>query len=313
MSCLYPLKGFRDAGGKLRRTWRPGVIEPISVACGQCLGCRLDRSKDWALRCMHEARFEAFENGRESAFVTLTYRDEALPVSESLDHDDFKQFMKLLRHRIGHRFSYYMCGEYGGENRRPHYHALLFGVDFQDGEHWRTRNGHKYYRSPTLEKAWKLGFSDYSDVTWANAAYVARYILKKVNGDQADEHYEHVTRYGEVVRLKPEYTRMSLRPAIGKRWFEKYYEDCFPSDNIHLDGRRFRVPRYYDNLYRDMDPEAFAEIQERRRLNAERYSETLERIGVTAEARQECLEKKVGLLKRDLGDDNERIEELRDF
>jgi hypothetical protein len=51
-------------------------------------------------------------------------------------------------------------------------------------------------------------------------------------------HYE-VIDYdtGEVVDLKPEYTTMSRRPGIAGDWFDKYKDDVYPSDTIHLSGR----------------------------------------------------------------------------
>ena len=135
---------------------------------------------------MHEAQMH--EN---NCFITLTINPEELEKRKnkwSLDHREFQLFMKRLRKKYG-EVRFYMCGEYGEENKRPHYHACLFGVEFEDKELHRVRRGIPLYKSETLNKLWKLGFCTIGDVTFESAAYVARYIMKKVTGEKAEEHY----------------------------------------------------------------------------------------------------------------------------
>ena len=128
MSCYHPIKGFRTTTGvsfsQLRRDDHVGDIE---IPCGRCIGCRMRRASDWSLRVMHEAQL-----WKENCFVTLTYGHGKLPPNGSLDHGDFQLFMKRLRKRVGKPVRFYMCGEYGDEGGRAHYHACLFNVDFQD-------------------------------------------------------------------------------------------------------------------------------------------------------------------------------------
>jgi len=89
--------------------------------------------------------------------------------------------------------------------------------------------------------------------------------MKKINGKQAAEHYQTVdTKTGEVQQVKSEYTTMSRRPGIGKAWFDKYTSDVFPSDEVIVNGKPARPPRYYDSQYELSDPEDLAAVKLRR-------------------------------------------------
>lgn len=209
----------------------------VYLPCGQCYACRIARSRDWATRCVLEAR--AF--GDNNSFITLTYDPEYMPSDMSLHKEDFQKFMKRLRKNSGKKIRYYMCGEYGELHNRPHFHACLFGYKPDDLYVWSIHDGIKLYRSPFLEKCWPLGFVTVGDVTYESAAYVARYVLKKKTGLIAEEHYNG--------RL-PEYTNMSLKPGIGQTYFEKYSEEIYNRDFVVIrDGIKAKVPRYFDSIY----------------------------------------------------------------
>ena len=146
----------------------------------------------------------------ENSFVTLTYSDEHLPDGGRLVLDDFQRFFKRLRKRVGVPVRYYHCGEYGETFGRPHYHACIFGYGFPDRVLWSYSNGQPLYSSKELSDLWPYGHALIGEVTFDSAAYVARYIMKKVNGDRADEHYRRVDLdTGEIYQLPPEYTTMS--------------------------------------------------------------------------------------------------------
>lgn len=202
------------------------------------------RSREWAVRCCHEAQIQ---EPKGSCFLTLTYDDEHLPADQSLDVRDWQLFAKRLRKLVG-PFRFFHCGEYGDENLRPHYHALIFGVDFLlDRYFFKMSNGHRLYRSETLEKAWTAGYSSIGSMSYQSAAYVSRYCLKKVTGDQAEAHYMRPNlETGEMGPVKPEYITMSRRPGIGADWIEKFSGDVYPSDDLVLGGKRFKTPRFYD-------------------------------------------------------------------
>mgnify|MGYP006902733287 CR=1 FL=1 len=201
------------------------------------------------------------------AFITLTYNEDACPKDGSLVPRDFRLFMKRLRFDLEQKVKYYHCGEYGDQDGRPHYHACVLGHGFPDRWHWTTRNGIPSYRSPQLEKLWKLGFSELSDITAKSAAYVARYIMKKVNGDKAETHYMRVDKEtGECWWIHPEYATMSK--GFGRSWFEKYGSDIFPRDETVFEGRLVQTPKFYDKLLAEIDEELLAHIKSKRVANA---------------------------------------------
>lgn len=143
-----------------------------------------------------------------------------------------------------------MSGEYGTELGRPHFHACLFGINFNDRTPWRKNtNSDQLYRSATLERLWKHGNSEIGAVTFQSAAYVARYIVAKVTGDRATSHYTYITTDGEILQRTPEFNRMSLRPGIGAEWFKRYSTDVFPTDQVIINGHATTPPRYYEKLH----------------------------------------------------------------
>jgi len=231
----------------------------------RCIGCKLEYSRQWALRCVHEAQLHD-----DNAFVTLTYADANIPLGGTLIKKDFQDFAKRLRKKAGCKLSYYHCGEYGERTRRPHYHALLFGVDFPDKTPFKkSADGSDIYHSELLQRLWPQGFCTTGAVTFESAAYVARYVMKKITGAQAEKHYERIDEEtGEVHRLLPEYTTMSLKPAIAKGWYERFKTDAYPSDFVVLRGRKMKPPKYYDRLLELEDPEARAALKVRREEEA---------------------------------------------
>lgn len=246
----------------------------MEVPCGQCIGCRLERSRQWAIRCVHEASLHD-----ANCFITLTYNNANLPSDGSLDLDHFQRFMKRLRKKHG-EVRFFHCGEYGSSLGRPHYHACLFGFDFADKKLWKvTESGSRLYRSESLEQLWPYGYSSIGDVTFESAAYVARYIMKKVTGKKAEEHYNG---------LKPEYTTMSRRPGIASGWFEKFSSDVYPRDEIIIRGKKMKPPRFYDSQFEVLDPDAMSDIKVRRKKQAKKRSadNTYDRLEVRRKVKE---------------------------
>ena len=275
----------------------------ISLPCGQCIGCRLEKSRQWAVRCMHEAQLH--EN---NCFITLTYDEENLK-SRSLDKTDFQKFLKRFRKSIAPaKIRYYMAGEYGSKFGRPHFHACIFGYDFHDKKLFkRTPSGSLIYRSKNLEKLWTYGYSSIGDVTFESAAYIARYIMQKYNGEM-DRNNTHITREehytycdlstGELIKLEPEYNKMSLKPGIGAEWLKKYRSDVYPNDYVVINGKKTKPPRYYDKIQQIDYPFEYEEISHNREKTAKLRHEdnTLDRLA----AKEQVTKAKLQLLKRTL-------------
>lgn len=263
MTCYYPLDAWQKAPGtKPVFKFKTGYSY-LQLPCGQCSGCRLARSRAWAVRCVLESQLHDF-----NCFITLTYADN--PVS--LRKSDFQKFMKRLRKCIAPtQIKFFMCGEYGENFERPHYHACIFGFDFPDKYLWSVRDGVKLYRSPMLEQLWTAGFSSVGDVTFESAAYVARYVLKKINGDAAAEHYEHVDDFGEVHDRLPEYCDMSRGGRTGRGiaydWYRQFKSDC-EKDYLVMRGVKMRPPRYFDQLLHSEDPACYESIKNSRKAHA---------------------------------------------
>lgn len=310
MACYKPLTAWYskeiNPSGKRGITFNPRQAEQpddeLELPCGQCIGCRLERSRQWAIRCIHEAQLH-----EDNCFITLTFNPESLAAREnpwSLDKTEFQKFMKRLRkHFNPKKVRFFHCGEYGEKYGRPHYHAILFGVDFADKQLHRVINGHRLYVSETLEKLWPYGYSSIGNVTFESAAYVARYILKKVNGEQAEEHYTVIDpETGELLPIEPEYTTMSRRPGIAAEWFEKYHTDVYPSDYITVRGVKMRPPKFYDKLNATTRPYEMEDIKNERIEKARQYNEnnTPERLAVREQVQKHKLKKLPRNLDKDL-------------
>ena len=193
-----------------------------------------------------------------------------------------------------------MAGEYGENFGRPHFHACIFGYDFNDKKLWkRTPSGSIIYRSEHLETLWPFGYSSIGDVNFESAAYVARYIMKKITGKNAQDHYTEIDpNTGEITDRKPEFNKMSLKPGIGYQWLKRYKSDVYPHDYVVIRGKKVKPPKYYDKQYAKENPYEWDEVLYKREISAKlRYEDnTLERLAVKEKVTKAKLQK----LKRNL-------------
>lgn len=298
MACYHPISAYQCADGSIvfQERKRFDTVKSLNLPCGQCIGCRLERSRQWAMRCMHEAQLH-----EHNCFITLTYDDTHLPSDKSLDYRDFQLFVKRLRKKFGNaKIRYYMAGEYGENFGRPHFHACIFGHDFHDKKLWkRTPSGSLIYRSPDLEALWPFGYSSIGDVNFESAAYVARYIMKKITGKGASEHYTELDEEtGEIIKRKPEFNKMSLKPGIGYEWYKKYRSDVYPHDYVVIRGQKVKPPKFYDKKYKNDYPYEFDELLYQREKRAKlNFADNIpERLAVKEQVTQAKLQK----LKRNL-------------
>lgn len=264
MACYAPIIGYYGRSVNPNTGRRPIVFNVsqafsgvrVQLPCGQCIGCRLERSRQWALRIVQEQRMHA-----ESAFLTLTYSDKNLPLNGSLVVRDLQLFMKRLRKRRAKGLRFFGCGEYGETTRRPHYHVLLLNTMFPDQIFCKKSftGDFDLKTSVELSELWPFGEHWIGDVTFQSAAYVARYCIKKVTGKNAEAHY------GE---RQPEFTCMSRRPGIGYTWFTRHGDEAYARDSCVANGREVGLPRYYDTKYEAVDPTYLGELKVLRRRNA---------------------------------------------
>lgn len=263
MTCYHPLTAYQHRFLKNSKTGKSIIDfkggsfrewEEITLPCGKCIGCRLERSRQWAVRCVHEALLH-----EKNCFITLTFNDDNLRSDGSLDKRDFVLFMKRLRKEYGAGIRFFHCGEYGSKLGRPHHHAILFNFDFPDKVLFRLSNGIPLYRSESLERLWPFGFSTVGACTFESAAYVARYVLKKINGDMAEEYY-----HGKV----PEYVTMSRMPGIGHDWLLKNPEIYNYDEVVIRNGIKCRPPAYYDKIFGELAPDFMEDLKEKRKVKA---------------------------------------------
>lgn len=288
MPCYNPLKAYRSRivnpfTGKRSMVFSHtkalgfGLLKPIELPCGQCIGCRLEKSRQWAIRCMHEA-----ETHEANCFITLTYKPSCLPEFGSIDKNAPVLFMKRLRKKYGSKIRSFGCAEYGEKKGRPHYHICLFNFDFPDKERVKdkfgvpiSRNGFPVWVSESLAELWPYGRHEIGGLSFDSAAYVARYVTKKINGEQAKTHYQTVDEHGEIVRLEPERSIcVSRRPGIGKKWLEIFKKGVRENDSVIIPRGNKNVeakpPKYYDRQWELEDPEEFEKAKQKRISKARR-------------------------------------------
>lgn len=260
MPCYHPLPGWigrkRTESGKRSIHFNPAdawTDKKLEIPCGRCIGCRLERARQWAIRCMHEAQLHP-----SSMFATLTYDDDHLPPRGSLRPRDFVLFMKRLRQARTDGLRYFQCGEYGSNLERPHHHALLFNLELPDKQLLPAPPGAvNLFRSEELDRLWGQGATTVGHVTFESAAYVAGYALKKITGPPAAQHY--------AGRL-PEYCTMSRRPGIGAHWLERFKSDVYPDDSVTIRGGiKCRPPKFYDTRLTERERRRYAKRREEQR------------------------------------------------
>lgn len=253
--CLYPQKIVRAYG------------DEIVAKCGNCIECLQEKSEEWAFRIMLEKRHH-----KEACFVTLTYAE----TDGNLHKRDLQLFLKRLRKHISPvKIRYFACGEYGSKGRRPHYHLIIFGWKPADGFLWRENRGTRLYRSPTLERLWKAGFSSFGDISFHSAKYCAKY-LQKLNDPPGDN-------------IEP-FVCMSNRPGIG---FDSISPEVAKTDRVYVEGRYIKAPRYWIKVL-EREGVDLTDLKRIRRENSERYIPDAVHLRV----RKSYFLKKFGRLRR---------------
>lgn len=243
--------------------------------------------KKWATRCVLEA-----SQWEYNWFITFTYDDDHLPKAEEMQDDKgniytdngfwngyleprhMTLFLKTLRERWKRWYDhdnirFYYCGEYGDRFKRPHYHALMFNLPIEQQDlifYKKTRDGNILYKCPKIEELWGKGYVVVAQLNWSTAAYTARYVMKKITGEESSEYY---AKRGQT----QEFVRMSRMPGIARQFYEDHKDEIYKTDEIILKvtGQKpgkIKVPSYYDRIY-DIDyPSDMQRVKEIRKENA---------------------------------------------
>ncbi len=286
MPCFAPMRAFRSriertSTGERAVTFKVDEAyydTEFMLPCGKCIGCKKEKSRQWAMRCMHEASLHKY-----NCFLTLTHNDESLPLYGSLDRDAFPLFMKRLRKRFSSdRIRYFHVGEYGSKSWRPHYHCLLFGFEFPDRYSIGKRGENEVYRSPVLERLWSqdkksLGLREIGSLTFQSALYCCKYLQKDTRDDAL---YERHLPTGEVVHLVPEYSTMSRRPGIGRGWIDEFKDEVYQHDSVVVNGHECKPVRYYDDVVGKEDPALMRRIKRKRVAAINPEEQTPDRLTV---------------------------------
>ena len=246
------------------------------IPCGHCIGCRLEYSRQWANRCLLE-----MQQHKENCFITLTYDEDNLPqkwfcrlddhkeyIMPTLQKRDLQLFVKRLRKQLDKediKIRFFGCGEYGDNTFRPHYHAIIFGWMPTDLTLVSKSDlGYNYYSSELLSKVWPYGFNLVTEASWETAAYVARYVTKKVNGKYKD--------FYDNNNIEPEFIKMSNRPGIGYDYYfgnstDKNCYAIFLEDYVKTDfgSRKISRVRYFDKKLEEEDPDLMADLKKTRK------------------------------------------------
>lgn len=227
------------------------------IPCGKCEGCRIANLQQWAFRAKSE-----LDQHEVSAFITLTCSDDKLPLvfpDGKLQHRPFQLFMKRFRRWLDDwcdkrkisriKVRYIMCGEYGTNTFRPHYHVIIFGWFPCDYQLFEYNGKYATYISPALYDLWtdpdddkSLGFHTVAVANDATIRYLVGYVMKKCDGKYPKD--------------APPYLRVSTRPAIGLDWLKRYQSEIFahdglffPNDYVFYGSSKQSVPRYFVKKY----------------------------------------------------------------
>ena len=168
MKCRHPIDvSVKSAGERVsvRSHGYSSVYQgraSFLVPCGKCLACKARRKSEMVFRMDTEKRLGHLDSEgnvvkyKHCFFITLTYAPEFLPhfvplrydtrtgeVFESVevpeDHtgllnpEHLSGFMKRLRRYYSLDCKAFLCGEYGDDYSRPHYHLIFYSdLNWQD-------------------------------------------------------------------------------------------------------------------------------------------------------------------------------------
>jgi len=199
-----------------------------TLPCGKCPNCYKRRVSQWSFRLMEEDK-----KSSSSLFITLTYDTNKVPLTKkgfmTLQKRDVQLFMKRLRKANRNQLKYFLCGEYGGKTKRPHYHVILFNANLE-----------------TIQKVWDNGHVHYGQVSEASVGYTLKYMMKpqrvpEHKNDDRDKEFQLMSK-GIGITYITDSTIKWHKADIEQRLY------------LNLtDGKKISMPRYYKDKIYDRD------------------------------------------------------------
>jgi hypothetical protein len=228
----------------------PFTHNGMLLPCGKCVGCRIAKSREWTYRLTNE-----MQNWKDAVFITLTYDEQNLPKDGKLQKIHLQKYFRAMRKRLkskGRNIKYFAAGEYGDdpEKKRPHYHAIVFGIGLAYGDRIHMRRRIPPHFDDIVQESWNRGLVWTDDVVRKSIGYVTDYVHKKY----LDKYKEH--------NIEPPFQLVSQ--GIGKQ-YALQNADILQSrlgDKFH--GNDVSLPRYYRRIL-DIPPEPFQEEARKRR------------------------------------------------
>lgn len=244
---------------------RLGSQKALTLPCGLCFGCRCDNARSWSLRMMHETRYHA-----HNYFITLTYAPEHMPLNGMLNYSHLTKFFKRARHSFqtaAKPFKYFACGEYGDKTLRPHFHFAGFDFVLDDLRFFKkTPNGGAYFLSEALRDCWRYGHVIVAPLEWDSAAYIARYVTKKMHGKGIRDWVDPDT--GECFPFPVEKPFMSK--GLGLPFYNQHKDEIWDLDGcLYKQQYLIKPPRYYFKELVKEDPWKAMAIQSAREKSHE--------------------------------------------
>lgn len=283
--CLHPLHAWfgkytSDEG--VRHIYFTPPSDPedvvrnyVPLPCGKCLGCLDDRRKTWINRLLLE-----YDNAKCGSFITLTYNQDYVPDRPMKSH--FQKFIKRFRNiprdlnfpPLPPDFKYFGCGECGGERGRPHYHALLFGVDLLS-DIWQpyiavVKDGVPYFSSKVLESKWPFGYCTVDTITPGRCKYIAKYTMKQ----EGQEHSFTLKSPRLGVREFFDIKRNGRKVLYSLKSNDSLHR--LHDGNVHVSGEKghltnIRIPLSILSYLERTNPDDYFDAKMVRQLDGNRY------------------------------------------
>lgn len=250
--------GRLNPSGKKKYTFKAPVGYPsygIPVPCGKCAACLESRRKEWCKRLLLESTRWPF-----SSFITLTYDDAHMPWCRLACKRHVQKFLKRLRHVSRDYdipfspFKYFIASEYGAKHSRPHFHGLIFGLDFLL-EFYKPRlvsfSRYPIFTSDVLSSVWGLGFVTVDRLTSANISYVSKYITKQADKSRPTWSLKSIGLARSLFASKDGLTDFGLSSV----------QSGFVSVPSRSNPLRVRVPRFVDRYVEKFEPSLYDDLK----------------------------------------------------